>query len=86
VRRLVIYCNACLYCHHSAVGDADRWPDETGPESGVYQVRHDWRRRATELERAIASGEPDRRTVEMIVPLCGGNVGMAQDRHRPYPG
>jgi hypothetical protein len=26
---LLIYCNAGLFCHHSAVIDADRWPDET---------------------------------------------------------
>ena len=29
VRRLLIYCNAGLYCHHSAVIDADRRPDDT---------------------------------------------------------
>jgi hypothetical protein len=29
VRRLLVYCSARLYCHHSAVVDADRWPDET---------------------------------------------------------
>jgi hypothetical protein len=29
VRPLLIYCNAGLYCHHSAVVDADRWPDDT---------------------------------------------------------
>src|ERR1700730_10551814 len=29
VRRLLIYCNAGLYCHHSAVVDADRWSDDT---------------------------------------------------------
>src|ERR1700722_5870817 len=29
VRRLLIYCSAGLYCHHSAVVDADRWPDDT---------------------------------------------------------
>jgi hypothetical protein len=29
VRRLLIYCSAGLYCHHSATVDADRWPDET---------------------------------------------------------
>ena len=28
VRRLLIYCSAGL-CHHSAVVDADRWPDDT---------------------------------------------------------
>jgi hypothetical protein len=28
VRRLLIYCSTGL-CHHSAVVDADRWPDET---------------------------------------------------------
>jgi hypothetical protein len=27
VRRLLIYCSTGL-CHHSAVIDADRWPDE----------------------------------------------------------
>jgi hypothetical protein len=29
VRSLLIYCNAGLYCHHSAVVDADKWPDDT---------------------------------------------------------
>jgi hypothetical protein len=29
VRRLLIYCSEGLYCHHSAVVDADRWPDDT---------------------------------------------------------
>jgi hypothetical protein len=29
VRQLLIYCSAGLYCYHSAVVDADRWPDET---------------------------------------------------------
>jgi hypothetical protein len=29
VRHLLIYCSHGLYCHHSAVVDADRWPDET---------------------------------------------------------
>jgi hypothetical protein len=28
-RRLLIYCSEGLYCHHSAVVEADRWPDET---------------------------------------------------------
>jgi hypothetical protein len=28
VRRLLIYCSTGL-CHHSAVVDSDRWPDET---------------------------------------------------------
>jgi hypothetical protein len=28
VRRLLIYCSTGL-CHHSAIVDADRWPDET---------------------------------------------------------
>ena len=28
VRRLLIYCSTGL-CHHSAVVDADRWPDDT---------------------------------------------------------
>jgi hypothetical protein len=27
VRRLLIYCSAGLCCHHSAIVDADRWPD-----------------------------------------------------------
>jgi hypothetical protein len=29
VRHLLIHCSAGLYCHHSGVVDADRWPDET---------------------------------------------------------
>ncbi len=29
VRHMLIYCSAGLYCHHSAVVDADRWPDNT---------------------------------------------------------
>jgi hypothetical protein len=29
VRHLLIYCNQGLYCHHGAVINADRWPDET---------------------------------------------------------
>jgi hypothetical protein len=29
VRHLLIYCSDGLYCHHSAVINADRWPDET---------------------------------------------------------
>jgi hypothetical protein len=28
-RRLLIYCSAGLYCHHSSTVDADRWPDDT---------------------------------------------------------
>jgi hypothetical protein len=26
---LLICCSAGLYCHHSAIVDADQWPDET---------------------------------------------------------
>jgi hypothetical protein len=29
VRRLLIHCTHGLYCHHSALVDADRWPDDT---------------------------------------------------------
>jgi hypothetical protein len=29
VQRLLIYCSDGLYCHHSAVVDANRWPDDT---------------------------------------------------------
>jgi hypothetical protein len=29
VRRLLFYCSEGLYCHHSAIIDADRWADET---------------------------------------------------------
>jgi hypothetical protein len=29
VRHLLIYCSEGLYCHHSAVINADQWPDET---------------------------------------------------------
>jgi hypothetical protein len=29
VRHLLIYCSEGLYCHHSAVINADCWPDET---------------------------------------------------------
>jgi hypothetical protein len=29
VRNVLIYCTQGLYCHHSAVINADRWPDET---------------------------------------------------------
>jgi hypothetical protein len=29
VRRLLIYCSEGLYCHHSAVVEADRWQDKT---------------------------------------------------------
>jgi hypothetical protein len=29
VRRLLIYCSEGIYCHHSSVVDADRWPDDT---------------------------------------------------------
>ncbi len=29
VRRLLIYCTDGLYCYHSAIIDADRWPDDT---------------------------------------------------------
>jgi hypothetical protein len=29
VRRLLVYCTSGLYCYHSAVVDADRWPDDT---------------------------------------------------------
>jgi len=29
VRRLLIYCSVGLYCHHSAIVDADRWPNDT---------------------------------------------------------
>jgi hypothetical protein len=29
VRNLLIYCSAGLYCRHSAVINADRWPNET---------------------------------------------------------
>jgi hypothetical protein len=29
VRRLLIYCTEGLWCYHSAVIDADRWPDDT---------------------------------------------------------
>jgi hypothetical protein len=28
-RRLLIYCSAGMYCHDSAMVDADRWPDDT---------------------------------------------------------
>jgi hypothetical protein len=29
VRTLLVYCTTGLYCHHSAIIDADRWPDDT---------------------------------------------------------
>jgi hypothetical protein len=29
VRRLLVYCTPGLYCHHSAIVDADGWPDNT---------------------------------------------------------
>jgi hypothetical protein len=29
VRRLLIYSTQGLYCHHSAIIEADRWPDDT---------------------------------------------------------
>jgi hypothetical protein len=29
VRHLLICCSQGLYCHHSALINADRWPDET---------------------------------------------------------
>jgi hypothetical protein len=55
VRNLLIYCSAGLYCHRSAVVDADRWPDETVPldldrDAVVHKMRDDRRRRAAELE------------------------------------
>ena len=60
VRHLLIYCSAGLYCHHSAVINADRWPDETvllelDRRGGLHPVRHDRRGRAAELERATAA-------------------------------
>jgi hypothetical protein len=71
VRRLLIYCSAGLYCHHSAVIDADLWSDDT--------VLLDLDRRAVctkcgmigadvrpKLERApTAYGEPDRDAVAL---------------------
>ena len=29
VRRLLVYCTRGLYCYHSAIIHADRWPDQT---------------------------------------------------------
>jgi hypothetical protein len=29
VRRLLVYCTNGSWCHHSAIIDADHWPDET---------------------------------------------------------
>ncbi len=29
VRRLLVYCGNGSHCYHSAIIDADRWPDET---------------------------------------------------------
>jgi hypothetical protein len=65
VRHLLIYCSTGR-CHHSAVINADCWPDETtpaglGPEGGLHQVRDDRRGRAAQLERAIRATEPRRR-------------------------
>jgi hypothetical protein len=59
VRRLLIYCSAVLYCHHSGTVDADRWPDETAlrdlcPKAVCTQcgiigadVRPDWSERTS---------------------------------------
>jgi hypothetical protein len=70
VRRLLIYCSAALYCHHSAVVDADRWPDETVlldldrravcTKCGMMgaDVRPNWGERPP-------PGEPDRLTVAL---------------------
>jgi hypothetical protein len=67
VRRLLIYCSTG-FCHHSAVVDADRWPDDIVlldlcRKAVCTRCGMDRRGRAPELERAAASGEPDRRTV-----------------------
>jgi hypothetical protein len=57
IRRLLIYCTQGLYCHHSAVVDADRWPDDSAlldlcrravcTECGVIgaDVRPNWNER-----------------------------------------
>jgi len=70
VRSLLIYCNAGLYCHHRAVVDADRWPDETVlldlDRRGLHQVWDHRRRCAAELERATAAGKPDRVAVAAV--------------------
>jgi hypothetical protein len=29
VRRLLVYCTEGLWCYHSAIIEADRWPDDT---------------------------------------------------------
>jgi hypothetical protein len=62
VRHLLIYCSEGLYCHHSAVIKADRWPDETAlldlcPKAICTQcgmigadVRPNWSERAAARE------------------------------------
>jgi hypothetical protein len=45
--RLLIYCSAGLYCHHSAVIDADRWPDDTVLLDMIgADVRPNWQERS----------------------------------------
>jgi hypothetical protein len=84
-RRLLIYCSTGL-CHHSAVVDADRWPDETAvrgpmPQSRLHQVRHDRRGRAAELAGPIGAREPDGRALALKIrsgPLTRG-LGYSGD-------
>jgi hypothetical protein len=69
VRHLLIYCSEGLYCHHSAVVDADRWPDEivlldldakaVCTKCGIIgaDVRPNWRERS---ERASLTGVQQR--------------------------
>jgi hypothetical protein len=49
VRHLLIYCSQGLYCHHSTVVDADRWPDEA--------VLLDLDRRAVCTKRGIVGAD-----------------------------
>jgi hypothetical protein len=55
--------------------DADRGlmkrRSATVPESCLRQMRNDRRRRAAELERTPAAGEPDRRAVALNGPRLG---------------
>ena len=52
---MLIYCSAGLYCQHSAVVDADRWPDNTVllDLDAKAVCTNDRRRRAAELAGAI---------------------------------
>jgi hypothetical protein len=78
VRRLLIYCTQGLFCHHSAVVDADRWPDDTVlldldrkavcTKCGVIgaDVRPNWSERPQPLSLTGRASAPAMKDIDIV--------------------